>query len=296
MNGEKFMISIVLPVYNGEKYLEKSIESCIRQSYKNWELLIIDDGSIDRSAEIARKYVEMDDRIRYYRNERNLKLPRTLNRGFSLASGEYLTWTSDDNYYYDDALEKMVQVLETEDCDFVFAGCDIIDEEGKKIEKITAPADYRHAIWDYDFVGACFMYTRRVYQAVGDYDPDLFLCEDYDYWLRIFARFEVSCLNEILYAYRRHDRALSATHKEGQYEALEKVLLKNFRDKRNPVTLDRFYLYRGLHRSRSLRRSLKERYHYLPVLLCYKVWHKASGFIEKRNFRRLDRRNQQKEN
>lgn len=274
-NADVPLVSIVLPVYNGEKYLESSIDSCLSQTYGKWELLIMDDGSTDSSARIAKKYAERDGRIHYFKNEKNLKLPRTLNKGFALAKGKYLTWTSDDNYYRPGALEKMVAVLENSTSEFVFAACSIIDGEGKEISTITAPEDYRHAIWDYDFVGACFLYSRKVYETVGDYDPNVFLCEDYDYWLRIFARFDVSYLKENLYAYRKHDKALSVTYKEGQYEAMEKVLLKNFKDKKDAVTLDRFYLYRGLHRSRLLRKSVTERFEYFPKLLCYKIWHKV---------------------
>lgn len=268
------LVSIVLPVYNGEKFLDISIKSCLEQTYKNWELLIIDDGSSDNSERIARKYSEQDCRISYFRNSENLKLPRTLNRGFSLANGKYLTWTSDDNYYRPEAIKKMVSTLEETGAGFVFAACSIINENGDRIAENRAPKEYRHAIWDYDFVGACFMYTREVYERIGEYDPNMFLCEDYDYWLRIFARFEVEYIDEDLYAYRQHEGALSQTHKYEQYEMLEKTLLKNFAQNKNAVTLDRFYLYRGLNRSRSMRRSLVQRYHYLPRLLCYKLWHK----------------------
>ena len=76
------LISIVLPVYNGERYLRESIESVIAQTYTTWELLILDDCSTDRSAEIAKEYEKKDSRIHYYRNERNLRLPRNLNKGF----------------------------------------------------------------------------------------------------------------------------------------------------------------------------------------------------------------------
>ncbi len=270
----KPLVSIVLPVYNGEKFLDISIKSCLEQTYKNWELLIIDDGSSDNSERIARKYSEQDCRIRYFRNPENLKLPRTLNRGFSLAKGTYLTWTSDDNYYRPDAIKKMVSTLEKTGAGFVFAACSIINANGDKISENRAPKEYRHAIWDYDFVGACFMYTREVYERIGEYDPNMFLCEDYDYWLRIFACFEVEYIDEELYAYRQHEGALSQTHKYEQYEMLEKTLLKNFAQNKHAVTLDRFYLYRGLNRSRSMRRSPIQRYHYLPRLLCYKLWHK----------------------
>jgi GT2 family glycosyltransferase len=156
----------------------------------------------------------------------------------------------------------------------VFAKCVIINAEDERLTTIEAPHDYNHAIWSYDFVGACFMYSRKAYETIGDYNPDLFLCEDYDYWLRIFNKYPVFYISEELYAYRRHDKALTTTHEKGQYEMLEKVLLKNFKDKESPVTLDKFYYYRGLHKSRSREESLIQKYKYFPILLCYKFWHK----------------------
>lgn len=107
------LISIVLPVYNGEKYLRESIDSILAQTYKNWELLIVDDCSTDSSSEIAKEYVSKDRRIYYYHNENNLRLPRNLNKGFSLARGNYLTWTSDDNRFKPTALEKMYFQIKT---------------------------------------------------------------------------------------------------------------------------------------------------------------------------------------
>ena len=205
------LVSIVLPIYNGEKYMRQSIESVINQTYKNWELIIIDDCSSDNTPEIAKEYANQDNRIKYYRNETNLKLPRGLNRGFSLSKGEYLTWTSDDNLYLPTAIERMVHTLKKDNSDFVFATCDVINEEGKVIEIIKAPKDYKQAIVGGNFVGACFLYTRKVYEAIGEYNPDCFLVEDYDYWLRIFARFEVSNIQDVLYQYRWHDGALTSS-------------------------------------------------------------------------------------
>ena len=128
------LISIVLPVYNGERYLRESIESVIAQTYTTWELLILDDCSTDRSAEIAKEYEKKDSRIHYYRNERNLRLPRNLNKGFSLAKGNYLTWTSDDNRFRPNALEKMYLTLASDGkAQFVFASCRVIDGDGKEL-------------------------------------------------------------------------------------------------------------------------------------------------------------------
>ena len=267
-------ISIVLPVYNGEKYLKTSIESCINQTYQNWELLIIDDGSSDKSGEIAKHYEKKDSRIHYYKNQKNLKLPKSLNRGFSLAAGEYLTWTSDDNYYRPQALEKMADALENQKGDFIFTACSIVDENDKKISQTFAPEDFTHAIWDYNFIGACFMYIRKIYESIGDYDPEAFLCEDYDYWLRIIGKYKVLYLSEELYAWRKHDKALSVTHKKEQYKMMEKILLKNFSQKSHPDKIDKFYLDRGLHRSRSLEKNFLQKYHYFPMLFGYKIWHR----------------------
>ena len=185
------LVSIILPVYNGEKFLSTSIESCLDQTYKNWELLIIDDGSSDGSADIARSYVEKDHRIKYYPNPENMKLPRTLNRGFSLAKGEYLTWTSDDNYYRAEAIEKMVSVLQKTDAGMVFTACSAIDEKDNFLFLNRAPRDCQHAIWDYNFVGACFLYTRKTYEyLIYNAKFENPLCSRYSHFVFLPLRLE----------------------------------------------------------------------------------------------------------
>ena len=81
------LVSVVLPVYNGERYLREALDSVLAQTYRNWELILVDDGSFDQTPEIAREYEERDSRIRVISQE-NQKLPRALNKGFSLATGE----------------------------------------------------------------------------------------------------------------------------------------------------------------------------------------------------------------
>ena len=196
------LISIVLPVYNGEKYLRESIESVIAQTYKTWELLILDDCSTDKSGDIAKEYEKKDSRIHYYRNEKNLRLPRNLNKGFSLAKGNYLTWTSDDNRFKPQALEKMYEALALNDkAEFVFASCRVIDGAGKEIEYIMVNESSKKRIKGMNPVGACFMYTRKAYEAVGEYNPELTLVEDFDYWQRLYAKFGAVIISDILYEY-----------------------------------------------------------------------------------------------
>lgn len=246
------LVSIVLPIYNGEKYMRESIESVIAQTYQNWELLILDDRSTDRTQEIALEYVGKDRRISYYRNEENLRLPGNLNRGFSLAKGAYLTWTSDDNRYKPVAIEKMVQALKGHPgAGFAFASCRIIDGDGKEIEYIMVDDHSIKKMVGTNGVGACFLYTREVYETVGGYDPEYTLVEDFDYWQRIMSRFQSVAIPEILYEYRWHDGALTSTmRKETFYTNLEKMLLKN-RPLFGRLDLEqRYFYYLGLYRCR----------------------------------------------
>lgn len=253
------LISIVLPVYNGEKYLKESIESVIAQTYKVWELLILDDCSTDNSAEIAKEYEKRDDRIHYYRNEKNLRLPRNLNKGFSLAKGNYLTWTSDDNRFRPQALEKMhAALVSDEKAQFVFASCRIIDGTGKEIEYIMVNESSKKRIMGMNSVGACFMYTRKAYEEVGEYDPKLTLVEDFDYWQRLYAKFGAVVISDILYEYRWHDGALTSTMKKDVFNrTLEKVLLKNrlLFGKRDIIS--NYYYYCGLY---DCRKKLGEKF------------------------------------
>lgn len=203
------LVSIVLPTYKRAHVLPDAIRSVLGQSWTNLELIIVDDNSPDATAEVVASFD--DPRIRYVRNDPNLKLPRALNRGFSLARGELLTWTSDDNLYAGNAIERMVEALGAGDCDFVYADYYLFADVGPD----GRPADIHHdrlpdklQLEKGNHIGACFMYTRQVYEEVGDYDPDLFLVEDYDFFMRVAKRFRMRHLPEPLYYFRRDDDTL----------------------------------------------------------------------------------------
>jgi glycosyltransferase involved in cell wall biosynthesis len=100
------LVSIILPTYNGSQYLSEAIESCLHQTYENWELILVDDCSTDATPQIIGRYVGRDPRIRSIRHASNKKLPEALNTGHAAAQGEYLMWTSDDNRLLPAAIEK----------------------------------------------------------------------------------------------------------------------------------------------------------------------------------------------
>lgn len=237
------LVSIVLPVYNGEKYLKESIDSILNQTYKNFELIIVDDCSTDSTPEIVEEYMKNDSRIIYYRNHENMKLPRSLNQGFRLTKGDYLTWTSDDNRYRKNAIEFLVNEIKNNNCNFIFTAYCRIDENGNIIEDILFENDAAEMIPVWNTVGACFMYTRTVYEKIGDYNEELFLTEDYDYWQRIYGNFGAVYKKEILYDYRLHSGALTGTRNEVVfYRALCKTLLKN-RDLFGTFNIKQNYTY-----------------------------------------------------
>ena len=219
------MISVVMPVYNGEKYLKQSIESVIRQSYKEWELIIVNDCSTDSSRDIMQSYADIDSRIRIVDNSSNLKLPMSLNAGFREARGNYLTWTSDDNLYKANALEELAGYLENNpEIGLVYSDMDFVDASLNFIrEQCLEPQMLLYA----DCVGASFMYRREVLDKVGEYDPNMFLVEDYEYWIRISEQFKIGHLNKNLYTYRVHDSSLTGTRKKDINKQLYKLRIKH---------------------------------------------------------------------
>lgn len=269
----KDLISIVLPVYNGARYLSESIESVLAQTYTNWELLIVDDCSKDKTADIAQEYARKDSRIRYYRNEQNLRLPRNLNKGFSLTRGNYLTWTSDDNRYRPQALERMYQVLQDNpSVHLVYASFDIIDENNQLINTYTAKKADAKRLVGFNTIGACFLYTREAYEAVGDYDHEMILVEDFDYWQRIAMRFEIISMEEVLYDYRRHSGALTSTMRQDQFNRnREKMLLKNIGGFGRLDTLQKYYFYSALYECRENLGDVKNPYE--AQFRRYDRWH-----------------------
>ena len=204
------MVSIILPTYNGEAYIAQSIESILSQTYKKFALIIVNDCSTDHTLEIIQRYKEKDARIRVINNIVNKKLPCSLNIGFSDARGDYYTWTSDDNCYHPDAIEKMVEYLEHHvDVDLVCASFDKIGSNGEQLGHAEEIDGNFEELYLGNKVGACFLYKSIVHKKLSGYDENLFLVEDYDFWLRAYRYFKFGFIRDCLYDYRIHDSSLS---------------------------------------------------------------------------------------
>lgn len=202
-------VSIVLPSFNGERYIRESIESVINQTFTDWELIIVDDCSTDATLHIAEEYASKEERIKVVHNKENQKLPESLNIGFRYAAGRYLTWTSDDNMYLSRALEEMNQYLDDhEEVPMVCTGMLFMNEDMQFVKEFIPYNSVQMRVQD--TVGACFMYRREVLADVGEYSREFFCVEDYEYWMRILIRYNsIGYIPHIFYLYRRHKNSLT---------------------------------------------------------------------------------------
>ncbi len=202
------LISIILPVYNGEPFLAEAIESCLNQSYKNYELIVVNDCSTDESLNIANSYALKDSRIIVIDNKENKKLPASLNIGHNAAKGNYITWTSDDNILKNDFLERHLQSLKKNKADVVYSNYDIIHTDSS-LKRMHTAGPTEHLLFG-NKIGASFMYKKMVFETLKGFDTSLFLLEDYDFWLRASLKFNFFHLKESLYKYRLHHNSLTS--------------------------------------------------------------------------------------
>lgn len=206
-------VSVIMPVWNGARYLNEAVQSVLNQKFKDFELIIVDDASTDETSEILGNLIKIDSRITVITNEKNIQLPASLNVGFRHAKGDWLTWTSDDNIMEKDCLEILTESVKAYEAKFVFTDYKIINSEGAfvKISK-TGPAE---DLMIENTVGACFLYGREIPDAIGEYAEDKFMFEDYEYWVRISrAGFPMMHLGgNSPYRYRIHNFQLSQQRK-----------------------------------------------------------------------------------
>ncbi|PHQ28658.1 glycosyltransferase family 2 protein [Leeuwenhoekiella nanhaiensis] len=200
-------VSIILPTYNGQAYIEEAITSILNQTFEDFELIVVDDCSTDHTPSLLESFRLQDSRIKIITNKQNLKLPTSLNVGHRMARGEYLTWTSDDNTLHSNFLERLVKVLETSSEDVVYSDFNVINDQSKHIRvyKVSPVSllPFENGI------GASFLYRKKVFQKFN-YNEDLHGIEDYDFWVRTAQVFCFKQIEETLYNYRIHRASLTS--------------------------------------------------------------------------------------
>lgn len=199
-------ISVVMPAYNAEKYIAESINSILGQTYGDFEFIILNDCSQDRTEEIILSYD--DPRIIYLKNEKNLGVAATLNKGLAIAKGEYIARMDADDISMPERFEKQAVYLDKNE-DIVVLGCSIEQFSGEKNLGIRRFASDAGAM-ALDMLFACglahpsVMMRTDVIRDLGGYDKEFNGLEDYDLWCRVLEKHNITTLPDILLRYRIH--------------------------------------------------------------------------------------------
>lgn len=204
------MVSVIIPVYNRVKYIGKAIESVLAQTFQNFEIIVVDNGSTDGTIELVEEYCKKDKRIRLIKNNKNI-IALALNIGLREARGKYYAQLDSDDEYVPQTLEKMVQYLETHPkTALAISYYELIDENSQPMPEfgIIKHLEYdRNNIMRVDGAGALRVYHRKVVlEEFGGFDEVNFgdYGEDYDMNLKISEKYAVGRVHEVLYRYRRH--------------------------------------------------------------------------------------------
>jgi hypothetical protein len=209
-------VSVLMAAYNAERYLRPAVESILNQTFRDFEFLIIDDGSADGTAAILQEYAKADGRIRIMHHQ-NSGPAIARNQGLAIAGGRYVAIMDADDVAFPVRLERQVATFERSPGLGLLGGAMIfIDQAGREVGRGGHPqnsADLKAAL----VRGNCFahptvMFPRNVVAEVGVYRPCFLQSEDYDLCLRIAERYEVGNLAEPLVCYRLHPSQVSTTH------------------------------------------------------------------------------------
>lgn len=234
MSLENPKVTVLMPVYNGEQYLSEAIESILNQTFTDFEFLIINDGSTDRSVDIIESYD--DPRIQLVHNGKNLKLITTLNRGIDLARGEYIARMDSDDISLPDRLAKQVEFLDTNPlCAVVAVKITQIDASGRLLGDwkgdrgaVTAEGIRKH-LPVVNCIAHPGVMMRKSIVSRYRYDPSQRHAEDYDLWLRLCSDgYRIEKIGEPLLKYRVHGMQVTSINSQVGYGIADIRVKANF--------------------------------------------------------------------
>jgi GT2 family glycosyltransferase len=199
-------VSVVMSVYNGERYLPEAVESILNQTLQDFEFIVIDDGSTDRTPDILRSYPELE-----VVSQPNAGLTPSLNRGFRLAQGRYIARMDADDVALPTRFERQVAYLDAHpQVGLLGTAYYQIDDQGKILRQVVMPCsdhELRLALARYNpFLHSSIMVRKELAEKLGYYDEDerYKCCEDYEFWIRLARRSQLANLDEALVKWRLH--------------------------------------------------------------------------------------------
>lgn len=220
-------ISVVMPAYNAEKYIGQAIDSILLQTFRGFELIIIDDASRDKTWEIIKKYQKKDKRIITLRNVKNLKLSKTLNIAIQKSRGTYIARMDADDWSYPYRLKKQFEFMEKHSSVGILGGTmEIMIENGAVIGKRSYPNDdkkIRNKIfWFSPFSHPLIMMRKPFLEKAGGYNPVFNPAEDYELYFRIGKISKFANLSDVLLKYRIVQKSMTT----GSTKKMEQQTIK----------------------------------------------------------------------
>ena len=227
-------LSVIMSVYNGRRYLKEAVESILNQTFKNFEFIIIDDGSTDKSPQILDEYAKRDKRIRVI-HQKNIGLTKSLNKALKLAQGRYIARMDADDIAYKSRFKKQVKFLQKHPkIGLVGSYVDVIDEKGKTIGQFIYPTSdkkiKKELIKKNPFCHPIVMFKKEVTEKTGAYNEDFSAAQDYDFWMRISKYYQMVNLPEVLGAWRIERESITSQKNLSQIKANLHIQRKAIKD------------------------------------------------------------------
>jgi teichuronic acid biosynthesis glycosyltransferase TuaG len=205
-------VSVIMPAYNCEKYIEDAIRSVMAQTFTDWELIVLDDGSCDSTLEIIERLASEDDRIKLLPNEKNMGVAKTRNRGLDLCSGQYVALLDSDDYWKPQLLEKMISRAKETEVDIVYCSYELVSKEGEKVCKdFLGPPTTRFEDSIVRSVISCSTVLLTKQFAMTHRFPTNTYHEDIALWFKSLQEGATAAgVTEVLASYRQHNDSRSA--------------------------------------------------------------------------------------
>jgi glycosyltransferase involved in cell wall biosynthesis len=224
-------LSVVLPVRDGERYVRDAVESVLAQTYDDFELVVVDDGSRDATPRILAGFA--DERLRVLRQD-PAGLVAALGRGLAESSGELVARMDADDISLPTRLERQLAALADERVGLAGCGVEEVDADGHSLRSWLLPADdaalRRRLLLRNPFAHGSVMVRREALKGAGGYRSDYGANEDYDLWRRIAGDWRLAAVPEVLYRYREHENAVTKTDVRPRVASRERLRDELWRD------------------------------------------------------------------
>ena len=243
-------VSVLMSVYNGSRYIQESVESILNQTLTDFEFIIVDDGSTDNTWEILTKYADRDQRIKLFKNQENIGLTKSLNKGLKLAQGEYLARQDVDDISLSDRLKIQTDFLDLHlEVGVLGSDAELINDQGKSLGYLLVPIEHENTIEHaslqaYLLINNCLLHSslmarRKLVQNIGGYDEELRYAQDYRLWWQLGQLSHLASLSDILILVRRSGKNISTKNRLEQLLCAFKISLNALEESLEGQSLDK---------------------------------------------------------